>query len=69
MDYKKRELSKLAKAYDLIHEVEGGYYENQIYTPDDMDLNDLKNTLESIFDLNGYRVKVNSYDKFVLVKQ
>ncbi len=68
VDYKKRELNKLCKAYNEIHDVVNGYYLNQINGADSKHLRTTLDGLEYLFTLNGYELKVSNSDKFVLVR-
>ena len=67
MDYKKRELNKLVKAYDLIYDVDNGYYRRELNIDSDT-LCKVTELLETLIKLNGYNIEVGSNDKFKLVK-
>jgi len=70
MDTKKRELNKLIKAYNSLHNVINGYYMHQIETGNiELDLKNMLQKLEDTFLFHRYKIKVNNRgNSFILQK-
>lgn len=66
VDYTKRELNKLLKAYNNIYDVHTGFYTKQINLLS-INLKKTLNELGETFETNGYELKAN-HNSFSLIK-
>lgn len=69
MDYKKRELNKLCKAYNELYDFDNSRY-TQFFKPEDLeDIKSIILKLQEIINKENYELKLNgSNTKFILNK-